>query len=74
MVSKAESEALTTIKVCWQPLNWTELNSRSGTGVVNASFIMEVFPAHELTEHQPSQFRCSQSRRDADARTNERIV
>jgi len=29
---------------------------------------MEVFAAHELTEHQPAQFRCSQSSRDTDAR------
>ena len=29
---------------------------------------MEVFTAHELTEHLPAQFRCSQSSRDTDAR------
>jgi len=49
--------------------NRTELNWSWRTGVLSTCFsTVEVFTAHELTEHRASQFRCSQSNRARRAR------
>jgi len=55
-------------KFCSQHVNYTELSWSSRTRVLNTRCSMGVFTAHELTEHQPSEFCWSRPSRDDDAR------